>query len=49
MLRAYVPRRAMVTSLTWVGLAVAGWRWIASVTAQRSIREPCLDACPRIL
>ena len=26
----------------------AGCRWMASVTAQRSIREPCLVTCPRI-
>jgi hypothetical protein len=30
------------------GRVPAGWRWIASTSAQRSIRDPCLDTCPRI-
>jgi hypothetical protein len=30
----------MIASLTWRGREPAGWRWIASITAQRSDREP---------
>ena len=48
MFLAYSPRRAMMASLTSRGREPAGCRWMASVTAQRSIREPCLVTWPRI-
>ncbi len=38
----------MMPSLTCRGRVPAGCRWIASHTAQRSIREPCLVTCPRL-
>jgi hypothetical protein len=35
-LRASLPRRAMMASLIWRGREPVGWRWMASVTAQRT-------------
>ena len=40
MLRACFPRRAMIESLAARGRDPAGWCGIASISAQRSIRDP---------
>jgi hypothetical protein len=40
MLRAPAPRRAVIASLASHGRGQAGWYLVASVTAQRSTREP---------
>lgn len=48
MLRASLPRRAMMASLRWRTGFPAGWRWMASAMAQRGSREPCLVMCPRV-
>jgi hypothetical protein len=41
MLRASFPRRAMMASLTAPVTASAGTRWMASISAERSSRDPC--------
>src|SRR5450755_3459936 len=48
MFLACVPRRAMMASLTEPVTESAGARWMASMTAQRSCRDPCLVTCPRV-
>src|SRR5215469_15948318 len=48
MLRACFPRRAMMASLTVPITESRGMRWMASISAQRSSREPCLVTCPRV-
>ena len=35
-------------ALTAPAAESAGARWIASISAQRSSREPCLVTCPRV-
>src|SRR5258708_2418713 len=47
MLRASFPRRAMMASFTAPVTVSAPARWIASISAQRSSRDPCLVTCPR--
>jgi hypothetical protein len=39
---------ARIASRALRGRVPAGWCWIASTSAQRSSRPPCLDTCPRI-
>jgi hypothetical protein len=47
MLRAWGPRRAMMASRAWWTGVPAGVRWTASISAERSGREPCLVIRPR--
>jgi hypothetical protein len=44
---ASFPRRAMMPSLTAPVTESARTRWTASISAQRSSRDPCLVTCPR--
>jgi hypothetical protein len=41
MLRASLPRRAMTAALAEPVTLSFGRRWIASVSAERSSRDPC--------
>ena len=47
MLRASLPRRAMMAALAAPAGVAGPFFWMASMTAQRSILEPCLVTCPR--
>ncbi len=47
MFLASFPRRAMMAALTPPITLSRGTRWMASISAQRSSRDPCLVTCPR--
>src|SRR5262245_49494285 len=48
MLRAWSPRRVMMSSLRWRSRWPAGTCWIASISAHRKIGDPCLVMWPRL-